>query len=135
MARKVQGQAWSVQVKGLESLLRATDAAGGSIKKNTRKRLRQAAEPVRAQAQRDLSGKFGADSIRVGVSVRRTGVVSVEQRRRRTTGLRPDFGRQQMHGGKSRRGFIPALEDNEANTVRLLQEAVDETAREWSSRP
>lgn len=132
---KVRGQAWTVQVKGLQQLLRATDAAGGDIKKNTRRRLREAAEPVKQQAQRDLVAKFGPKPIRVGVSVRRTGVVSVEQRKRRTTGRRAQFGTEQMTGGKSRRGFVPALEDNASNTERLLQKAVDDTFREWSSRP
>lgn len=130
MPPKIRGDAYTVQVRGLRQLLLATDAAGGDIKKNTRKRLRQAAEPVKQDAARLLTARYGTKPIRVGVSVRRTGMVSVEQRRRRTTGQRPNFGTQQM-----RKGFLPALKANEANTVRLMQRAVDETFREWSRRP
>lgn len=127
MATKVRGQGYTVQVRGLEALLRATDRAGGDIKRNTRNALREAAEPVRREAEGRLVDRYGADYIRVGVSVRRTGVVAVEQRLRRTTGTRRDFGTRQMQ-----KGFLPALADNAESTQRLLGDAVDKTLRDWS---
>lgn len=61
--------------------------------------------------------------------MRRTGVVSVEQRRRRTTGRRPDFGAYQMRRG------VAALEDNAADIQRELEHAVDEVLDIFERRP
>lgn len=116
----------TIRVKGLRSLLRATDAAGKETKKLVRDTLRKTAEPVRADAARRFAPIDPRSASRYGISVRRTGTVSVEQRLRRTTGKHPEFGRLQM-----RRALIPALEANEQRVVADLDDALERLAREW----
>jgi hypothetical protein len=112
-----------LRTEGLAELIRAGDAAGKATKRKVRDALRRAAEPIRDDVRRQLE----ADHVTsrtvagVGISVRRTGVVAVEQRRRRTTGRHPEFGSYQM-----RDAFIPAAESNADGTERRLEQAVDE---------
>lgn len=128
-SRKIRGNAYTVEIKGLRELLYATDRLGGDIKKNTRRALREAAEPVRREAAARFSKYDTKSAASYGISVRRTGSVAVEQRLRRTTGRRPDYGRLQMS-----EALLPALHNNTETTTRLLSEALDRAAREWGQR-
>ena len=118
----------TVRVEGLRQLLRATDAADKETKKFVRTELRKVAEPVRDEAQslfQDVSAKSAA---RYGISVRKVGTVSVEQRLRRTTGKRPDFGSLQM-----RTALGPALDSKADEVVEKFDEALERIGNRWGA--
>ena len=106
------------RVVGLKELLRATDAMGKDTKRLVRAKLREAAEPIRQDASH-LFAKYDEKSAsKYGISVRRTGFVSVEQRLRRSATVdrrRPKFGSLQME-----KALLPAVADNAA----LVEERV-----------
>jgi hypothetical protein len=113
-----------VRVRGLRELIRAADAAGAETKKLVRGRLREMAQPVLRDARSRLGAYDAGSAARLGISVRRTGLVSVEQRARKVTGQRPDFGVLQMQ-----RALIPALNENGDRIERGFEAAVDEIAK------
>lgn len=114
---------YTVKVSGLRQFITATDHADRATKKLVRDELRKAAEPVRAEAER-LFSRFSPESASTyGISVRRVGTVTVEQRRRKTTGDRPDWGALQM-----REALLPALETEQDEVVSRLEAAVDRIA-------
>lgn len=88
----------AVKVTGYREFLRACDHAGKETKKAVRSTLRQVGDVVRVDwaADEQRFGSFTATGLRT--VVRQRGV-SVEQTRRKTTGLRPDFGRTQQRLG------------------------------------
>lgn len=110
----------------MRELLRATDRAGKETKKLVRDELRKSARPVLDDARRRLAPIDGRSAARLGISVRKVGTVAVEQRLRRTSGLRPDFGRLQMG-----RVLIPALEDNTDAVVASLDATLERLTDEW----
>lgn len=113
----------TLRVKGLSGLIKAADAAGKETKKQVRDRLRQVAEPVRADAASKLSRYDARSASRLGISVRRVGTVAVEQRLRRTTGAHPQFGALQMA-----EALMPALDENADMIEREFEEALDDIA-------
>lgn len=113
----------TIQVKGLREFLRATDAAGKETKKMVRDRLRKVAEPVLKDARVKLSAYDARSASRLGISVRRTGMVAVEQRLRRTTGAHPQFGALQMA-----EALMPALDENTDDVVQEFEKALDDIA-------
>lgn len=122
---------YSTRVRGLREFLTAADHADRATKKLVRDKLRAAAEPVREEAQRLLRDlKPIPTDTRYGISVRRVGTVTVERRRRKTTGTRGDWGRIQM-----REALYPAAETEEGKVVSLLERAVDEIADEFERSP
>lgn len=110
-----------VRVTGFRELVRAADAAGKDTKKKVRDRLRAVGEGVRRGAQSRFAPIDARSAARFGVSVRRTGSVTVEQRLRRTTGRHPEFGALQM-----RRALEPSLDANEPLLERELEKALDD---------
>lgn len=113
----------TVRVTGLRPLIHAADAAGKATSRAVRDRLRKVGEAVRASGERRFS-RYDSDSASgYGVSVRRTGMISVEQRKRKTTGKRPDYGALQMT-----RALIPALDEHSDDVVRETEEAMDDIA-------
>lgn len=113
----------TVTAKGLREFIRAADASGKATKKAVRDRLRKVGEIVRDDARGLFASYDERTASRFGVSVRRTGVVSVEQRLRRTTGKRPDFGGLQM-----RKALLPALEQDKDKVEREFERALDDIA-------
>lgn len=92
--------------------------------------LREAAVPVRDEARARFARYDARSASRYGISVRRTGIVSVEQRLRRTTGKHPQFGSLQM-----RRALIPALQNNVDETIRRLDAEMAKWAARWERNP
>ena len=113
----------TLRVKGLGGLVKAADAADKETKKQVRDRLRQVAEPVRAAAASKLARYDARSASRLGISVRRAGTISVEQRLRRTTGARPQFGSLQMT-----KALMPALDENADMIERSFEDALDDIA-------
>lgn len=118
----------TVTTKGLRELIRAADAAGKETKKAVRGRLREVAKPVLEQWRGELAGYDAGSAGKLGISVRRTGMVSVEQRAKRTTGQRPNFGRLQMAQG------MRALDANAQEIELGLEQAVDDIADVFERR-
>ena len=104
------------KVQGLRELLAASDAAGAATKKLVRDDLRRAAEPVRVEAMRLLHDLAPQAQQRYGISIRKVGVISVEGRKRKTTGARPDWGKTQM-----RDVLYPAAEKEQDTMVATLE--------------
>lgn len=114
--------AGSVKVKGLRELQRDFRAISKEASKEVRESLREAAEPVRQEAQSLFSGVDARSAAGYKVRVRQRGV-AVEQSRRRTTGQHPEYGALQM-----RRALLPALESRENDVVEGIEKALDRLA-------
>jgi hypothetical protein len=113
----------AVETRGLREFIRAADAAGKQTKKVVRDRLRQVAKPVLEDAQDALAAYDARSASKLGISVRRAGSVSVEQRLKRTTGQHRQFGSLQMV-----EALIPALDANRSVIERGMERALDEIA-------
>jgi hypothetical protein len=112
----------AVKVRGLKEFLRATAKADKETKKRIRARFREVGEIVRD----DAASRFGRYDDKTAGGFRpvvRTRGVTVEQRLKRTTGKRGDFGALQM-----RRGLIPAVESNTRKIEAEFEKALDELA-------
>lgn len=111
--------AGSVKVKGLKELQRDFRRIDKDAAKAVRQGLKEAAEPVRQEAARLFSGVDAHSAAGYKVRIRQRGV-AVEQTRRRTTGLHPEFGKLQM-----RRALLPALASREDQVVDGLERVLD----------
>jgi hypothetical protein len=112
----------TLRVRGYREFLRAANKAGPDTKKEVRSAFREVGEAIRAEAVARFSSVDARSAVGYRVAVRQRGV-AVEQRRRKTTGLRPDYGALQM-----RRALLPALRANEAETERRMERAIDRVA-------
>jgi hypothetical protein len=121
--------ATTLRVEGLSGLIKAADAAGRETKKLVRDRLREVARPVLDDARSKLSRYDARSASRLGISIRRVGTVSVEQRLRRTTGAHPEFGVLQMESA-----LMPALDENMDTIERRMEAALDDVADAFSWR-
>lgn len=121
-------QQYVYTVDGLRELLAATDRADSATKRMVRNEIREVARPVLNTARQRLAPYDARSAARLGISVRRVGTVSVEQRLRRTTGHRPDFGALQM-----REALIPALASHEDEIVDRFDDALGRIATHWGA--
>ena len=122
----------TIRVDGLRELLRVTDQLPKTVKREVRNELRRVAEPVRADAQALFLARVAADpkKTRYGVSVRKVGTISVEQRvkgkdrdpRRR----RPKFTDLVWE-----RSLEPAADRNQAQVVAGFNRVLDSLERKW----
>jgi hypothetical protein len=112
----------AVRVKGYRECARAARRAGNATNKEVRAAFKQVGEPVRA----DATSKFALIDMRSAsgfvVRVRQKGI-AVEQRLKKTTGKRGDYGSLQM-----RRALIPALHENEDEIEKAMDNAIDKVA-------
>lgn len=115
--------AGTVRVKGLRELVRAADASGKETKKQVRARLRTVGELVRDESRSLFSDIDSGSAAGYAVRVRRAGLVVVEQRRSRVTGLRGDYGALQM-----RRALLPGLANKSTELEREFEQALDDIA-------
>jgi hypothetical protein len=95
---------------------------GGDLPKEVRRELKEAAEPVRLEAQRLFAPVSARSAAGYRVRVRSRGV-AVEQSKRRTTGKHPEFGRMQIG-----RALIPALERKSDDVEDALAGMIDRLA-------
>ena len=110
----------SVHVEGLREFQRACNKAEHDVKTGLRKRLLKVGEVV-ARAARPLFtpiDETAAARFRPRV---RTGMVAVEQPKRRTTGMHPEFGRMQLGIA-----LIPALEAKSSEVEREFNDMLDD---------
>jgi hypothetical protein len=113
----------TLRVHGVREFIRDADKAEKETKKLVRGRLRDVAKPVLKEARSRLSRYDARSAARLGISVRKAGTVSVEQRMRRTTGAHPQFGALQQHDI-----LEPALDEQQDKVEREFKEAVDDVA-------
>lgn len=114
----------TVRVKGLRELQGAFRKIDKERSAELRLALRAAAEPVRQEAQALFQAVDPASAAGYKVRVRARGV-AVEQSKKRTTGLHPEFGTLQLE-----RALIPALEAKAGEIVHGLDEALDRLGRD-----
>lgn len=109
-----------VRVKGLRQLNLALKRVDSSLQRELDKALLAAGELVAASARDRFStiDTHAAQGFRP--RMRGFGRLVVEQRQRRTTGLRPDFGSLQMT-----RALLPARAENEERLVGALETMLD----------
>lgn len=93
-----------VQVRGFRELNRACRRTSLGAEVGLRKELREGGKIVRDDAARRFSRYSEKSASKYGVSLRDRGL-SVEQRLRKVTGKRPDWGALQM-----REALLPARE-------------------------
>lgn len=117
--------AGAVRVKGLRELNRALRKSSSEVKKGLRKELRQAAEIVAGEARRRFARIDARSAGGMRPRVRAGGAV-VEQRRRRVTGKRPDYGALQM-----REALVPALESKRDEVERHIEGTLDRISRDF----
>lgn len=120
-------QATTVRVKGLREFTRDARNAEKDTRKTIREGLKRAAEPVRREWQVTFAriDAYSASKLRNRVGVNG---VFVDQPLRKTTGLRPDFGRLQQRYGEA------ALDRKAGEAEVELAKAVDELADELEGR-
>jgi len=95
---------------------------GKDVKRLVRGKLREAAEPVRQDASSRFVKYDAKSASKYGITVRRTGFVTVEQRLRKSASQdrrRPKFGALQME-----KALLPALADNGELIEQRVGEAV-----------
>lgn len=112
----------TIRVTGYREVAVAMKLGSKETRKECREALKKVGEIVRADAQQKFSSVDAYSAAGYRVSVRARGV-EVDQRRKRVTGKRPDYGKLQM-----RRALLPALNDNQAKVVQELEKALDRVA-------
>lgn len=122
----------TVIVEGLAPLRRAWAAADKAEARALTKTLREAAEPVRVDAEANATGRIasiGAEwsQMRVGTV---TGAVYVAPRAR---GGDPTRSRPKFAGLLLDRAMIPALEANVDEVERRVDEMLGEVGRVWET--
>jgi hypothetical protein len=120
-------QGATLRVEGYRELLRALQTADREQKREVRQTLRKVGSIVQADATRRLSSKSAHSAAGFKTRVRQGGV-AVEQALRKTTGVHPEWGSYQM-----RHALLPALMSNEDETVRAMEQAMDEMAAHFNS--
>lgn len=127
-ASLLRNVAGTVAVRGLAELNRAFKRIEGDLPGDLRHALKEAAEPVRQEAQNLARGRIshlGAVSpwgeMRTGVTSR---VVYVAPKRRRRGGTpRPQFGTKLLT-----EAMIPALESRQAVVLHAVENVIDHLA-------
>jgi hypothetical protein len=113
----------AVRVEGLRELRRDFGRMSKTLKRDLDKQLRQAGQVVADDARPRLARYDVRSAAGIGVRVRGGGRVVVEQKRRRVTGKRPDYGSLQM-----REALVPAVEAKQGEVERNLERMLDNLA-------
>lgn len=112
----------AVRVRGYKECARAARRAGKEVNKEVRAAFKEVAEPVRTEAAQRFSLIDARSAAGFVIRVRQKGI-AVEQRIKRTTGKRGDYGALQM-----RRALLPALASNEDDVMKAMDDAIDKVA-------
>ena len=111
-----------IRVKGADELEKAFRQLRKEVLRELRPTLREAADPVRRQAQQLFEPIDPMSAAGYRVRVRMRGV-AVEQSRKRTTGAHPQFGVLQMQTA-----LLPALEMHQAEVIRRVDAMIDDAS-------
>lgn len=115
-------QKQTAHVKGYREFLRACDRAGKDTKREVRATFRKVGDIVKVDARHRYRAVDAHSAMGLRTVVRQRGV-SVEQSLRKTTGQHPEWGKWQM-----RHALLPALDAEEANVDRALEQAINKVA-------
>ena len=116
--------AGTVRVKGLKELQRDFRRMSKDLSKEVRDGLRESAKPVQQEAANLFRGVDARSAAGYKVRVRQRGV-AVEQSRKRTTGLHPEYGAMQM-----RKALLPALANREKDVIEGVDRVLGRLAGE-----
>ena len=111
----------TVHVTGYRETMLAFKIFGGTAQAAVKKELAKVSAPIIADTQGRLSRYRGVSSSTIRPHLLARGVV-VRQDKRKTTGVHPNFGSIQM------KALLGAAYDREAETVRALEDALDNLA-------
>lgn len=114
-----------VEIRGLRQLQSALKRYDSSLLHELDKELRDAGQVVADSARDRFSSIDARSAAGFRPRVRGFGHVVVEQRRKRTTGLRGDFGSLQM-----RRALLPAVAENRQQVLDHVEGMLDRLGRE-----
>jgi hypothetical protein len=115
-----------LRVLGLSELIKALNAVDRDLARALRASLKEAADFVAKDAGArlsELSPSPARSAAGVVPRVRNAGLVTVEQKLRRTTGKRPDWGATQMA-----RAFLPAADADADQVAAMVETAIDSVA-------
>jgi hypothetical protein len=115
----------TVRVEGLRETVMAFRRLDKKLPKVVTDELKKAAEPVAQDGRAKISHYPGAKLNTIRPRVKGAGNVYVTQGARKKTGKRPDFGSLQM------RRLLEALDDNRAQVIRHVENALEEITREF----
>lgn len=130
------GTTRSVRVEGLRELLFVTDRLGKEARKAVRKELRAAAVPMRDEAQRLYNTEIGPDEqsvyhARYGISIRKSGVISVEQRIKSKHPKDSKFKRPKFNELQWTDALGPARDQTAPQLDKVLSETYERLRRQW----
>lgn len=114
----------TVRVLGLAQVQRDLRMLAGGMDKGLQAELKEIGDMVASDARSRFS-RYDEKSAAGIIPRVRVGVVVVEQKLRKTTALRPDWGRLQM-----RKALEPALEDKQDDILRMTHVMVDRVIHE-----
>lgn len=112
-----------MRVLGLSELIRSLDAIDRDLPDALRAELKEAADVVAGDVAARLQPLSPHSASGVVARVRAAGLVTVEQKFRKTTGRRPDWGVTQM-----RYAFLPAAEQDQEMFNEKVETAIDRVA-------
>lgn len=124
----------AIRVEGLRELNRAFARADRVLNAELKDGLRDAADPVRADAEAlAVSGipRIGLPWSRMRVGVTQKLVYVAPKERGRKRGRR----RPNLAGLLTERAMVPALEQNTAEVERRVGRVLDTVGREWERKP
>jgi hypothetical protein len=101
--------------------------------KETQKQVRETFRTVGRSVERGAATRIAPYNARTAAGYKtrvRARGIAVEQTRRKTTGQHPEWGGYQM-----RHALMPALEANETELVRDLEDAMGDVARHFETVP
>jgi hypothetical protein len=116
----------TLAVHGVKPLLKGLAQADRKTKFTVRAIIRRTGDAVQTNAAGRFA-KYDAKSAAGYRTIVRQRGVSVEQKYRKTTGLRPNFGALQM-----RKALVPAAADKAPETKHAMEIALDEIAQRFN---
>lgn len=133
MARGARGE--TLRVEGLRDLQRAFALADKDVRKGFGKSLREAGEPVRADAQHAAATRIRNMSVpwsrmRVGSTAVGVYIAPVKRASRGRGNLRRRPNLADLLMG---RAMLPALESNQPQVVQRVERLLGEMSRDWES--
>jgi hypothetical protein len=122
----------TIRVHGLRELNRAFARADKTVRLEKNKKLRRAAEPVRADAEAlavDRISRIGPEwsRMRVGVTTKVVYVAPKPKGTRNQSRRRPKLAGRLMD-----ESMVPALNRNRPAVMEALDEVLDEMERDWA---